>query len=153
LLREVSIYTWQNNYRNHHTLAAILANYFFYKDSYFCIDNTCDLYSSLFITMYGQTMLLRLLFLVSLVNFTYHTILVLDDNFQNSKDERLSNIVGIALRRCGWSKNQPFCDGSHNKINFENEKDWTWQDKKDLSITKQLNTLLYAWTIFICGFT
>jgi hypothetical protein len=46
-------------------------------------------------------MLLRLLFLVSLVNFTYHTILVLDDNFQNSKDEQLSNIVGIALRRCG----------------------------------------------------
>jgi CDGSH-type Zn-finger protein len=57
-----------------------------------------------------------------IVNFTFHTILVLD-NFQNSKDEPLSNIVDIALRRCGGSKNKPFCDGSYNTINFEDEKD------------------------------
>lgn len=106
---------------HHHTLAPILASYFFYKDSYFCIDNTCVLCSSLFITMNGETMLCCLLFLISLADITFHTILVLG-NFQNSKDEPLSNIVGIALRRCGGSKNKPFCDGSYNTINFEDKK-------------------------------
>ena len=44
------------------------------------------------------------------------------ENLTNSKDEKLSNIQGIALCRCGASKNKPFCDGSHSTINFRDNK-------------------------------
>ena len=39
-------------------------------------------------------------------------------NLQNFKGEPLSTTVGIALCRCGSSKNKPFCDGTHNVIGF-----------------------------------
>lgn len=39
-------------------------------------------------------------------------------NLQNFKGEPLSTTVGIALCRCGASKNKPFCDGTHNVIRF-----------------------------------
>ncbi|MFZ0366248.1 MAG: CDGSH iron-sulfur domain-containing protein [Nitrososphaeraceae archaeon] len=39
-------------------------------------------------------------------------------NLQNFKGEPLSTTVGIALCRCGASKNKPFCDGTHNIIGF-----------------------------------
>jgi CDGSH-type Zn-finger protein len=41
------------------------------------------------------------------------------ENFVNSRDEKLSNIQGIALCRCGGSKNKPFCDGNHYNIKFQ----------------------------------
>ncbi len=41
------------------------------------------------------------------------------ENLQNSKGEKLSIIRGVALCRCGVSKNKPFCNGSNNKINFK----------------------------------
>jgi len=44
------------------------------------------------------------------------------ENLENSKGEKLSNIQGIALCRCGAPKNKPFCDGTHNSINFKDEK-------------------------------
>ncbi|HVE37933.1 MAG TPA: (4Fe-4S)-binding protein [Nitrososphaeraceae archaeon] len=52
-------------------------------------------------------------------------------NIQDFKGEPLSTTVGIALCRCGESKNKPFCDGTHivvgfssaNKILEENEND------------------------------
>jgi CDGSH-type Zn-finger protein len=40
------------------------------------------------------------------------------ENLQNSKGESLSTVRGIALCRCGASKNKPFCDGTHSTINF-----------------------------------
>jgi CDGSH-type Zn-finger protein len=40
------------------------------------------------------------------------------DNLQNFKGEHLSTTVGIALCRCGASKNKPFCDGTHSIIGF-----------------------------------
>jgi CDGSH-type Zn-finger protein len=43
------------------------------------------------------------------------------DNLKNSKGEPLSTIVGIALCRCGASKNKPFCDGTHSIITFSSE--------------------------------
>lgn len=39
-------------------------------------------------------------------------------NLQNFKGEPLSTTVGIALCRCGASKNKPFCDGTHIVIGF-----------------------------------
>jgi CDGSH-type Zn-finger protein len=44
------------------------------------------------------------------------------ENLVNSKDEKLSNVQGIALCRYGASKNKPFCDRSHFSINFKDEK-------------------------------
>ncbi|VVC06292.1 Iron-binding zinc finger CDGSH type [uncultured archaeon] len=44
------------------------------------------------------------------------------DNIQNSKGEPLSTTRGIALCRCGASKNKPFCDGTHSVIGFSSEK-------------------------------
>jgi CDGSH-type Zn-finger protein len=41
---------------------------------------------------------------------------------QNSKEEKYSNVVGIALCRCGSSKNKPFCDGTHGVIGFKSER-------------------------------
>ena len=38
--------------------------------------------------------------------------LVLPDGIEKELD-------GAHLCRCGESKNRPFCDGSHQKINFE----------------------------------
>ena len=40
------------------------------------------------------------------------------ENLQNSNGEPLSTVRGVALCRCGASKNKPFCDGSH-KGHFE----------------------------------
>jgi CDGSH-type Zn-finger protein len=43
------------------------------------------------------------------------------ENLQNSKGESLSTVSGIALCRCGASKNKPFCDGTHGTIGFSSE--------------------------------
>jgi len=40
------------------------------------------------------------------------------ENLQNFKGEPLSTTAGIALCRCGASKNKPFCDGTHSLIGF-----------------------------------
>jgi CDGSH-type Zn-finger protein/ferredoxin len=40
------------------------------------------------------------------------------ENLQTSEGEPLSNVRGIALCRCGASKNKPFCDGTHGIIGF-----------------------------------
>ena len=45
------------------------------------------------------------------------------ENLVNSKGERLANIQGIALCRCGASKNKPFCDGSHSIIGFSSNNE------------------------------
>jgi CDGSH-type Zn-finger protein len=45
------------------------------------------------------------------------------ENLENSKGERLANIQGIALCRCGASKNKPFCDGTHSIIGFSSNNE------------------------------
>jgi CDGSH-type Zn-finger protein len=42
-------------------------------------------------------------------------------NLQNSEGELLSTIHGVALCRCGASKNKPFCDGTHGIIGFSSK--------------------------------
>jgi CDGSH-type Zn-finger protein len=41
---------------------------------------------------------------------------------ENSKGERIPTETVIALCRCGGSANKPFCDGTHKKIGFADEK-------------------------------
>ncbi|HEX9585438.1 MAG TPA: CDGSH iron-sulfur domain-containing protein [Gammaproteobacteria bacterium] len=41
---------------------------------------------------------------------------------ENSKGERLATEAVIALCRCGGSANKPFCDGTHKKIGFSDER-------------------------------
>jgi CDGSH-type Zn-finger protein len=44
------------------------------------------------------------------------------ETLENSKGERLATKTIIALCRCGGSGNKPFCDGTHNKIGFSDER-------------------------------
>lgn len=48
-------------------------------------------------------------------------ILATVDDLTNSKGERLSGSLGIALCRCGASRNKPFCDSSHIRIGFSDD--------------------------------
>jgi CDGSH-type Zn-finger protein len=43
------------------------------------------------------------------------------ENLRNSKGEPLSTVLGVALCRCGASKNKPFCDGTHTTVGFSSE--------------------------------
>jgi CDGSH-type Zn-finger protein len=43
------------------------------------------------------------------------------ENIQNSKNEPLSTVRGVALCRCGASNNKPFCDGTHGTIGFSSK--------------------------------
>jgi len=43
------------------------------------------------------------------------------EKLQNSKGEPLSTVRGVALCRCGASKNKPFCDGTHSTFGFSSE--------------------------------
>ena len=40
------------------------------------------------------------------------------EHLQDENGKSLSNISGVALCRCGASKNKPFCDGTHSIIGF-----------------------------------
>ncbi len=43
-------------------------------------------------------------------------------NIQTSNGEPCSTITGVALCRCGGSNNKPFCDGTHGKNGFSDER-------------------------------
>jgi len=80
--------------------------------------------------------------ILPLVNGPYYLINdmkpKLVDNLQDSKGEPLSTIRGVALCRCGASKNKPFCDGTHGTIGFsslnktlhENDNEKRIKDKR-----------------------
>ena len=40
-------------------------------------------------------------------------------NVQSHEAEGDTPVSGVALCRCGGSKNKPYCDGSHNQVEFE----------------------------------
>ena len=48
--------------------------------------------------------------------------LVTVDDLTNSKGERLEGRFGVALCRCGASNTKPFCDSSHIRIGFSDER-------------------------------
>jgi CDGSH-type Zn-finger protein len=75
------------------------------------------------------------------------------ENLQNSKGEPLSNVRGVALCRCGASKNKLFCDGTHSMINFStvddnNKENNNHDDKKDTSKNKKKSYLGQNITIY-----
>lgn len=43
-------------------------------------------------------------------------------NLVDSKGDPCATVIGVALCRCGGSSNKPFCDGTHGKIGFTDEK-------------------------------
>ncbi|NOJ29796.1 MAG: hypothetical protein DA328_06480 [Nitrososphaeraceae archaeon] len=55
------------------------------------------------------------------------------ENLVNSKGEKLTNIHGIALCRCGASNNKPFCDGNHSIIGFSTKNKQDEGDKNKIN--------------------
>ena len=54
------------------------------------------------------------------------------ETLQNSKGEQLETQSTVALCRCGGSKKKPFCDNTHAKIGFSDEKvDGRTEDRRD----------------------
>ena len=49
-------------------------------------------------------------------------LLVAVDDLTNSKGERLEARHGVALCRCGASARKPFCDSSHIRVGFSDER-------------------------------
>lgn len=45
------------------------------------------------------------------------------EHFKDSKGREVAAKPTVSLCRCGASKNKPYCDGSHVRINFVGEKD------------------------------
>ncbi len=43
-------------------------------------------------------------------------------NLRNARGEPCSTVSGVALCRCGGSGNKPFCDGTHGRIGFTDER-------------------------------
>jgi CDGSH-type Zn-finger protein len=43
-------------------------------------------------------------------------------NLQDAKGDPCRTVTGVALCRCGGSANKPFCDGTHGKIGFTDER-------------------------------
>jgi CDGSH-type Zn-finger protein len=60
-------------------------------------------------------------------------------NLQNSEGEPLSTIHGVALCRCGASKNKPFCDGTHGIIGFSSKNKESSVDGSPLIKDKRKN--------------
>lgn len=60
-------------------------------------------------------------------------------NLQDASGSPCSTITGVALCRCGGSKNKPFCDGSHGRNGFTDDKLADPQsDRRDNYIGKRI---------------
>ncbi|HEX9181164.1 MAG TPA: CDGSH iron-sulfur domain-containing protein [Burkholderiales bacterium] len=43
-------------------------------------------------------------------------------NLQRSNGKSCATVTGVALCRCGGSRNKPFCDGTHGSIGFSDQR-------------------------------
>ena len=60
-------------------------------------------------------------------------------NIQTASGEPCSTVTGVALCRCGASNNKPFCDGSHGKVGFTDEREADGSlDKRDSYAGRQI---------------
>lgn len=60
-------------------------------------------------------------------------------NIQKSNGDSCSNVMGVALCRCGGSGNKPFCDGTHGNNGFTDENTADGKpDQRDDYVGKQL---------------
>ena len=61
------------------------------------------------------------------------------ENLQNSKGEEIETQPTLALCRCGGSKKKPFCDGTHAKIGFSDEKvEGRVEERRDNYVGKEI---------------
>ena len=44
------------------------------------------------------------------------------ENLTNSRGDEIPTKTVMALCRCGWSKNKPYCDGSHWYVKFRDDE-------------------------------
>jgi CDGSH-type Zn-finger protein len=63
------------------------------------------------------------------------------ENLRGENNEKYSSVNGIALCRCGASKNKPFCDGTHGVIGFKSERIEKSTDPKKKDYTGQKITV------------
>jgi CDGSH-type Zn-finger protein len=60
-------------------------------------------------------------------------------NLRRANGEACATVRGVALCRCGGSKNKPFCDGSHGTIGFKDAKATdASQDRRDSYAGKRI---------------
>ena len=52
----------------------------------------------------------------------YSPYSVVDTKIENYKGEEYETPRVVSLCRCGHSENKPFCDGTHSRIEFDNER-------------------------------
>jgi len=61
------------------------------------------------------------------------------DGIVNSQNEKIRNLKGTALCRCGASDNKPFCVGAHGQIGFSDRKETDGHfDKRDNYVGKEI---------------
>ena len=61
------------------------------------------------------------------------------DKLGNSRGQQLETRTPTALCRCGGSENKPYCDGTHSRIGFSDEKlEGRVQDQRDTYAGKEI---------------
>jgi CDGSH-type Zn-finger protein len=60
-------------------------------------------------------------------------------NLQDAKGDPCATVTGVALCRCGGSRNKPFCDGTHGTNGFTDEKQTDGRlDKRDNYVGRRI---------------
>ncbi len=62
-------------------------------------------------------------------------------NLVDAEGEPCATVTGVALCRCGGSGNKPFCDGTHGKLGFTDEKQTDGSGDERISYAGQQITI------------